>query len=232
MKLLVLAGGFGTRLRSVVSELPKALAPVNQTPFLYYQIKNWKKQGLRDFVFLLYFQADMIISFLESEKSGILKNCSVKCIIEPKPLGTGGAIKYCINELSIKEKFLVTNADTWLDSGIREIIKNDSPSLLVIHVEDAQRYGRVTIKKKYITSFEEKTTETSKGLINAGLALLSPELFDLKEKSFFSLEDSIFPHLAKNGLLKGLIVNTTFIDIGIPEDYYKFISMIKKEKIK
>mgnify|MGYP006179553189 CR=1 FL=1 len=232
MKLLILAGGFGTRLRSVVKKLPKALAPINKVPFLYYQIKNWKKQGITDFVFLLHFEAEMIISFLESEKSGILKNCSVKCIIEPKPLGTGGAIKYCINKLSIKENFLVANADTWLGSGIREIIKNDSLSLLVIHVKDAQRYGRVKIKKNHIVSFEEKTPKQSKGLINAGLALLSPELFDLNENDSFSLEKSIFPHLVKNGLLRGLIVDTTFIDIGIPDDYYKFISMIKKEKIK
>jgi NDP-sugar pyrophosphorylase family protein len=227
LKLLVLAGGFGTRLKSVVKELPKALAPINDIPFLYYQIKNWKKQGVRDFVFLLYFQADMIISFLESEKSGILKNCSLKCIIEPKPLGTGGAIKYCINELSIKENFLVANADTWLGSGVKQLIKKNSPSLLIVEVEDSQRYGSVILRNNKIMSFKEKTNFKSKGLINAGLAILNPNFFNLSS-DVFSLENQIFPSLVKKNLLVGLELKTTFIDIGVPDDYYRFIKMFKK----
>ncbi len=227
MKLLVLAGGFGTRLKSVVKKLPKALAPINNVPFLYYQIKNWKKQGITDFVFLLHFEAEMIISFLESEKSGILKNCSVKFILEPKPLGTGGAIKYCINELSIEENFLVANADTWLGSGIKRLIKNPPPSLLIVEVEDSQRYGSVILRNNKIISFKEKTNFKSKGLINAGLAILNPNFFNLSS-DVFSLENEIFPDLVKKNLLVGLELKTTFIDIGLPDDYHKFIKMFKK----
>ena len=227
MKLLVLAGGFGTRLKSVVKKLPKALAPINNVPFLYYQIKNWKKQGITDFVFLLHFEAEMIISFLESEKSGILKNCSVKCITEPKPLGTGGAIKYCINELSIKENFLVANADTWLGSGVKQLIKKNSPSLLIVEVEDSQRYGSVILRNNKIMSFKEKTNFKSKGFINAGLAILNPNFFNLSS-DVFSLENEIFPDLVKKNLLVGLELKTTFIDIGVPDDYYQFIKMFKK----
>ena len=89
--MFVLAGGFGTRLQSVV-EVPKALAPVGDVPFLRLQIEHWIAQGLNSFVFLLHYQADLIINFLEIEKTSLLKDCEVQWLVEPKPMGTGGAI--------------------------------------------------------------------------------------------------------------------------------------------
>src|ERR1017187_6530825 len=113
MKLLVLAGGFGTRLKSVVSEVPKALAPVGDVPFLHLQFEHWKNQGVTSFVFLLHHRADHIIDFINGEQYGLLKNCAVQWIIEPTPMDTGGAIAYAIQQLNIRGNFLVTNADTW-----------------------------------------------------------------------------------------------------------------------
>ena len=225
MKLLILAGGYGTRLRSVVNKLPKALAPINDVPFLFYQIKNWKKQGIIDFVFLLHFEAKLIIDFLDSHRFGILKNCNVNYIIEPDALGTGGAIQYCINQLSLKDDFLVTNADTWLGSGLKKLINKNSPALLIVEVEDSQRYGTVHLVNDKVVKFEEKTNKKSKGLINAGLSLLKPEYFDLDLTYPYSLEKVIYPNLVKANILQGVIVTTNFIDIGIPEDYFKFIKM-------
>ena len=86
MKMLVLAGGFGKRLQSVVAEVPKALAPVGQVPFLYLHIEHWTAQGLRSFVFLLHHQADSIISFLEAEKNGLLSGCQVTWLVESTPM--------------------------------------------------------------------------------------------------------------------------------------------------
>jgi D-glycero-alpha-D-manno-heptose 1-phosphate guanylyltransferase len=231
LKLLILAGGYGTRLRSVVNKLPKALAPINKVPFLYYQIKNWKKQGITDFVFLLHFEAKLIIDFLDRERFGILKNCEVTYIIEPKALGTGGAIHYCINQLSLKDDFLVTNADTWLGSGLKKLINKNSPALLIVEVEDSQRYGTVHLVNDKVVKFEEKTNKKSQGLINAGLSLLKPEYFDSGLTYPYSLEKVIYPNLVKANILQGVIITTNFIDIGIPEDYFKFIKMFKSDEI-
>ena len=231
MKLLVLAGGYGTRLRSVVNKLPKALAPINGIPFLYYQIKNWKKQGIKDFVFLLHFEADMIIDFLDSQKNTLLNNCKVTYIIEPYALGTGGAIHYCINQISLNDDFLVTNADTWLGSGLKKIIKKKSPAILIVEVEDSQRYGTVHLVEDKVVRFEEKSNKKSKGLINAGLSLLNPKLFDSVQKYPFSLETEIYPNLVEANIFEGVVVTTEFIDIGVPEDYFKFIKLFKSDEI-
>jgi NDP-sugar pyrophosphorylase family protein len=86
--LLVFAGGFGTRLRSAVSDVPKPMAPVGDCPFLHYQIKNWIRQGVKSFIFLLHYEADTIIDYLTSERQGLFKSCDLEWLVEPEPLGT------------------------------------------------------------------------------------------------------------------------------------------------
>lgn len=227
--LLVLSGGFGTRLKSVVSEVPKPLAPVNDHPFLYYQVENWTSQGLRKFIFLLHNQSELIIDFLDSEKEGILKDCEVSWIVEPEPLGTGGSVAHCVKQLNISGSFLLTNADTWLGSGIAEISQSDAPAMAVIHVDNSGRYGSVQMAGEYITSFHEKSNTTTSGWINAGLCLLEAESFEIGEQKVYSLEQTIFPELAHNGKLKAIKLSTDFIDIGIPEDYFRFIELINSQ---
>ena len=100
--ILVLAGGFGTRLKSVVSDVPKPLAPVCGKPFLIYLIENLASQGAKDFVLLLHYEADLIISlvseFLEHNNAyGI----TITSIVEDKPLGTGGSIMNAVDTLNI-----------------------------------------------------------------------------------------------------------------------------------
>jgi len=146
MKLLVLAGGFGTRLQSALAGVPKALAPVGTVPFLRVQIESWIGQGIKSFVFLLHHQADLIIDFLEKERAdpqGLLQACEVSWVIEPSPMGTGGALAYAVGQLGISGEFLVTNADTWLGTGMREVALVGSPTMAVVRVEDAGRYGSV-----------------------------------------------------------------------------------------
>ena len=89
--LFVLAGGFGARLQSVLDGAPKALAPVNEKPFLSLQIENSLSQEVNSFVFLLHHHADLIIDFLKSGENKLLKDCKVKYVVEPNPMGTGGA---------------------------------------------------------------------------------------------------------------------------------------------
>ena len=232
MKLLVLAGGFGTRLQAAIPGLPKALALVGGVPFLYLQIQNWIEQGVKSFVFLLHHQADLSIDFLKKEQSGLLRNCEVAWVVEPCPMGTGGALAYAVGELAITGSFLATNADTWLGSGIREVSRGQAPSMAVVQVEDAGRYGSVQCDALgNVSAFREKQAGTGPGLINAGLSHLHAGLFENWDRQPFSLETVSFPAWAEEGCLKAVPLQSSFIDIGIPDDYFRFCRWVESGKI-
>jgi NDP-sugar pyrophosphorylase family protein len=227
MKMLVLAGGFGTRLQSVVADAPKALAPVGSVPFLYIQMEHWIAQGLRSFVFLLHHQADLIIKFLEIEKNGLLKDCKVQWLIEPTPMDTGGAVAYAVKQLNLSGDFLLTNADTWLGAGVQDISRSAAPSMAVLSLRDASRYGQVQFNDQFnVTVFSEKSSSQRPGWINAGLCHLNADLFKNWDGQPFSLERISFPELAGRGALKAVPLQTDFIDIGIPDDYFCFCHWI------
>jgi len=231
VKILVLAGGFGTRLQSVVTQVPKALAPVGQVPFLYLQIEHWIAQGLRSFVFLLHHQADLIIKFLEAEKNGLLTGCQVSWLVEPAPMDTGGSVAYAVQQLHLKGDFLITNADTWIGTGVQEVARSAAPSMAVISLRDTSRYGKVQFNDEfYVTSFSEKNSSQGLGWINAGLCHLNAGFFNNWDGQPFSLERISFPTLAGRGVLKAVPIQTDFIDIGIPQDYLSFCGWIESEK--
>jgi NDP-sugar pyrophosphorylase family protein len=229
MKLLVLAGGFGTRLQSVVTEVPKALAPVGEVPFLRLQIDNWRTQGINSFVFLLHHQADLVISFLQKEKKiGVLRGCEVCWLVESIPMDTGGAIANAVEQLQLKGRFLVTNADTWLGTGIADVIQKEGPAMAVVERSDAGRYGCVQFdQRNCVTAFQEKNSKQDSGWINAGLCQLNAELFQNWDHLPFSLERLTFPILVACAKLKVVTLQTEFIDIGIPDDYFRFCRWIK-----
>ena len=223
MKLLVLAGGVGSRLRSAVADRPKALAPAAGKPFLALQMMQWRQQGVRDFVFLLHHQADQIIAFLEKAKREMTDACAVNWLIEPTPLDTGGAVAHAVRELNLDANFLVTNADTWLGTGVREVAKSNAPALGVVRRHDTGRYGQVRFNDRgQVTAFAEKSAEGGGGWINAGLCQLSPELFADWDGKPLSIERAMYPNWVAEGTLRAVPLVTEFIDIGIPEDYYRF----------
>ena len=231
MRMLVLAGGFGTRLQSVIAQVPKALAPVHGVPFLYLQIENWISQGLRSFVFLLHHQADQIISFLNEEANRLLRGCEVVWLIEPIPMGTGGAVAYAVSELGISGNFLLTNADTWLGMGLKELSVSSAPSLAVVRSSDTHRYGQVQLdSNSCVVAFTEKEGATQAGWINAGLCNLNVDLFRNWNGQPFSLEKVSLPQFVRQGLLKAVILQTDFIDIGVPDDYLRFCHWIKSNR--
>jgi D-glycero-alpha-D-manno-heptose 1-phosphate guanylyltransferase len=233
MKLLVLAGGFGRRLQTVVSAVPKALAPVGSVPFLHLQIEHWKNQGIKSFVFLLHYQSDLIISFLQSEHLvGKLIDCEVQWLVEPTPLDTGGAVAFAVEQMGIKGNFLVTNADTWLSSGISKVTQGKAPSLAVVKLSDATRYGQVQFDGQHrVTVFKEKNKKgQGPGWINAGLCLLNDEAFKDWDHLPFSLERVTFPAMVARRELQAVPLQTEFIDIGVPDDYYRFCSWIASDR--
>lgn len=232
MKLCVLAGGFGTRLQSVVSDVPKALAPICGIPFLRLQIEQWIDQGITSFIFLLHYNAALIVDFLDKEKHGLLAGCEVTWLIEPAPLGTGGAIAYAVKKLQITGNILVTNADTWLEAGIAKSIGATSPALAVVYVGNVGRYGSVKFNdQKLIVSFDEKDGKAESGWISAGLSVLDAVSFADWDGRPFSLESKCYPLWASQGLMTAIEVNGNFIDIGIPEDYFRFCNWVRSGKV-
>lgn len=228
MKLMVLAGGFGSRLKSTVADVPKALAPIGNVPFLQLQIEHWLNQGIRDFTFLLHHQSEQIIKFLQTEQhNGLLKNTQIDWVVEPAPMDTGGAVAHAVKELDLRGDFLMTNADTWLGHGMREMMKSAAPGMAVVNLPNVSRYGQVHFdRQNAVTAFAEKNPNVAAGWINAGLCHLSVDLFKDWDGQPFSLERDLFAHLVKKQSLKAVALRTDFIDIGVPEDYHRFCDWV------
>jgi D-glycero-alpha-D-manno-heptose 1-phosphate guanylyltransferase len=229
--LLVLAGGFGTRLRSAVSDVPKPLAPVGDRPYLAYLLDSWYNQGVRSFIFLLHHQAELISAFLAaSQSAGQWPDCEICVLVEPQPMETGGAIAYAVRELKLDGDFLVANADTWLGGGIEQISAELAPVIAVVGVPNSGRYGQVRVESNKITAFEEKQSSSGPALINAGLYHLSAAMFQDWDGQPFSLERGLFPKWVSFNRLTAVELDTDFIDIGVPEDYYRFCRWIASNK--
>ena len=222
--LLVLAGGFGTRLSGILSGKPKALAPVAGTPFLVRQISNWIAQGVDSFIFLLHHESSQIIDVIDGLKVTSLKNCDVKYIVEPIALGTGGAVSNAVIQLNLVGELLVTNADTWLQGGINALIKSGADSILAVKQKDRRRFGGLLSDDNgFIISFSEKiSTSNQEGWINAGTYILGAEHFFDWSGDKESIEMDLFPRLVREKKLKSVPVDSEFADIGVPDDYRRF----------
>jgi NDP-sugar pyrophosphorylase family protein len=228
--LLLLAGGFGTRLTSVVSDVPKPLAPVNGRPFLYHQINSFKGQGINHFIFLIHHLAGKMRNFIALEhESGILKDCTVDIVEELVPLGTGGSIKNAVKQLGLKGTFLVSNADTYLTAGVKEVHSTTAPAIAALMVDDVSRYGKLELLDNLVHSFVEKGNTSGRGLINSGLYHLHPSVFDNIAEEAFGIEQKLFPLLVQSKQLRAVTIDSEFIDIGLPEDYFKFQNRLKNE---
>ena len=229
--MIVLAGGFGTRLKSVLNDVPKPLAPVIGKPFIIFLLEHWIDKGVNKFIFLLHYKSDLISKTILDFLSHCGKNITIEFIEESEPLGTGGSILNAIDELKINHSFLVVNADTWLGDGFNQISNMKPNTIAAVKVTNAQRYGSINIKNSLIKDFREKSKSVENGYISAGLYHLNPDIFkDVSLDTNFSLEDKIFPLLADKGKLRALKLKTSFIDIGIPEDYIKFCNWIEHNK--
>jgi D-glycero-alpha-D-manno-heptose 1-phosphate guanylyltransferase len=224
MQAIILAGGLGTRLRSVINNQPKVLAPVAGKPFLYWLITYLQKQGVTKFIFSLGYLHEQVETFLKEQFPTI----TYQTVVENEPLGTGGAIKLCVSFCE-DEDILLVNGDTFFELDIPAfynnfISKSSDCSIALTPMQQFDRYGSVTITpENIITEFNEKKYLES-GLINTGLVLFKKSVFELKTSSIgdkFSFEkDFIVPNIS-NLKVTGYVANGYFIDIGIPEDYQK-----------
>ncbi|MEE2875571.1 MAG: sugar phosphate nucleotidyltransferase [Chloroflexota bacterium] len=222
--LLVLAGGFGTRLQGVLGGKPKALAPVRGRPFLAFLLDDWVASGVKRFVFILHYKADQIEEFVCHYFSSS-KNSDVTfvCLIEPAPMGTGGAIRFATTQVCFPDEILVVNADTWLPGGVRLLLRAQANCIASVSVDNAARFGGLDIEGDLVVGFREKDATASRCLINGGAYRLRRDLFTGSALPLnFSIETEILARLASERILNVIEASEGFIDIGVPEDYEKF----------
>jgi D-glycero-alpha-D-manno-heptose 1-phosphate guanylyltransferase len=222
-EIIILAGGLGTRLRSVVSDLPKCMAPVNGKPFLSYVIDYFKTQGVKKFIFSLGYKHEMIIDYL-SQFTTHDSPLTFQYSIEEEPLGTGGAIKKACGYVTGKN-VLVANGDTLFKIDTIIItsfhsLNTADCTLALKPMKNFSRYGAIELNNdSSIKNFSEKKYY-EEGLINGGVYALNTAKFldePLPEK--FSFETGYLEALFNQRRIYGVIQDEYFIDIGIPEDY-------------
>ena len=226
--VIILAGGLGTRLSSYLEGKPKPLADINGKPFLEYILLNLIENGYTNFVFSLNYKSELIIDFINSNNESLFKNCIVEYFVEPEQLGTGGAIAYIISKKNDLEDFFVLNADTWIEKDLDKLEPEKVNTIALVEVENTSRFGSVEIdENNVILNFNEKQVSYGPGLINAGFYKLNKSLFKNWNQEPYSLESDLFPKLVQNKQLKGLVLQSNFIDIGIPKDYLLFCEINK-----
>lgn len=232
MECIILAGGMGTRLQSVVSDVPKCMAPVAGHPFLYYLITSLIEAGFNHIIFALGYKHEIIEEWIQTNAFPI----DISTVIEETPLGTGGAVKLALSKARTNEVF-VLNGDTFFNVRYSEMLNLHKPTQSAVTValkrmEKFDRYGVVDIEQptSRILRFNEKQYCES-GLINGGVYLINRhELDNFPMK--FSLEKDFFETAVRTSTLSGYISEGYFIDIGIPEDYECAQTDFKDEKYK
>ena len=220
MECVVLAGGMGTRLRSVVAGLPKCLAPVAGRPFLDYLADDLRQAGFGHIILSLGYRHEDVEAWAAARPDRHL----FSCVVEKEPLGTGGGVRLAL-EQAREEQVFVLNGDTYFGVDFRSLQSfhqrsGATATLALKPMRDFDRYGEVVCDPDgRITAFREKRPCTA-GLINGGVYLLRRDALQAMPGKF-SLEKDFFEPLAAQGVLAGFRSEGYFIDIGIPADYVR-----------
>jgi D-glycero-alpha-D-manno-heptose 1-phosphate guanylyltransferase len=219
MEAIVLAGGLGTRLRTVVADLPKPMAPINGRPFLELLLDYWIGQGVRRIVLSVGYLHDKIESALGSKYAG----CPISYAVETKPLGTGGGLLLAAAQLREAGPFLALNGDTMFAvplAHLREFHRDHGAdmTLALFATSNTTRYtGVATDSEGRVTAMR------GAGQANGGVYLVERRLLDdfqRTESAKLSLEDDLMPRAITAGRrVYGQLFNGNFLDIGVPEDF-------------
>ena len=217
---IILAGGLGTRLREIVPDLPKPMAPIAGKPFLEILLDSLSRKGFDHVILSLGFMAETISSHFGDTYADM----PLSYIIEDSPLGTGGATRIAIDKCS-QDHVFIFNGDTYLDLEIDAIEQhwqqNKNPIIVARQVSDTARYGRLLTNNGQATKFAEKGI-TGPGLINAGCYVFhSNQLNAFPLQKNFSLETGFLIYAVSEMLVDVFVTKGQFIDIGVPDDYQR-----------
>jgi len=221
----ILIGGKGTRLGDAVRSVPKPLLEVCGRPFVEHVMLNLRRFGFDSFILLAGYQSAIVQErYGANSDFAELLGADIHVVVEPSPMGTGGALKYAGRFLH--DEFLLLNGDSIFDFNYLDLCncqRDDEPRdwlgrVALLPVDDASRYGLVELDGATIAAFREKPEAPEPGLINSGAYWLRADILNFIHDVPCSLENDIFPGLAASGRLIGRTYRGFFIDIGVPED--------------
>jgi D-glycero-alpha-D-manno-heptose 1-phosphate guanylyltransferase len=227
---VILAGGLGTRLQSVVSDVPKPMANVLGRPFLEYLMDYWIDQGVSKFIVSVGYKKELIIEHFAKSYRGI----TVTYVEEIHPLGTGGGMLMASQNL--KRPFLLLNGDSFFKVELHKLIefheyKESDWTLSLFRANESNRYGGVEIDQNcQIQSFQSAKSDVH-ALVNGGVYFINPKV--MRNSNFivgnkYSLETDIVPKLIdEKRKFFGMEIDAQFIDIGIPKDYFQAQSLLE-----
>lgn len=232
--VVVLAGGIGSRLKEVISDVPKPLAPIRGRPFLEYLLSYWIKNNAQHFVLSVGHKYQQIMSHFGTSFNGI----PITYVIEHEPMGTGGALLKVLNETRLEDEFFLVNGDTLFLIDQQHIINFHTKSsaelsMSLRQVKDAGRYHRMCLNETgRIIAIEQPNEKKESGQINGGVYIVNSGLFN--EWSYdgskcISLENDIFPSIINTHSIYGFPDDGDFIDIGIPDDFHKAQNYLSDE---
>jgi len=228
---VILAGGLGTRLRSVVPDLPKPMAMISGRPFLEYLMDYWISQGVKMFILSVGYKREIIIEHF----GDLYQEIPVKYVEEVEPLGTGGAVLLASQHLT--DPFLLLNGDTFFKAPLSKLVQfheqaSSNWTFSLFRAEESDRYGSFEIEANGEIHALKSAKSSSGELSHGGVCYVSPDV--LSQSGFmlgikYSLEDEVIPKLiADKRKFFGVEFNAQFLDIGIPKDYLIAQSIIKK----
>jgi D-glycero-alpha-D-manno-heptose 1-phosphate guanylyltransferase len=222
MQALILAGGLGTRLRSVIgADLPKPMATFAGRPFLSWLVLQLRREGIRDLWLLTGHGASVVQTYFGT---GDAHGVRLRYSVDPSPLGTGGALRHVLPKLE-GDRFLVTNGDSFLSAPLRPLLDahaggTAAATLALVAHPDAGRFGSVDLGPDgAIRAFREKDPAGGPGIISAGIYVVERHVLDaIPAGRPVSLEREVWPALTA-GRLRGVVLDGAFTDMGIPEAF-------------
>ncbi len=225
MEAIILAGGLGTRLRAVIPDLPKPMAPIQGRPFLEYQMDYWIAQGVSRFILSVGYKKETIRAHFGDRYGG----ADVVYAEEDRQLGTGGALIHAARCLESATDFLLLNGDTYYEVSLANLQRAhaaaDADMTLALRELDVNdRYSGVRLDARgRVIEFQRRDEPVRERLVNGGVYLINPRVLRylaLPQDRALSLEDEILPGLLKDGrCIAGHVVAGEFLDIGLPDDY-------------
>ena len=210
---IILAGGFGTRLKEVAPNTPKPMTIINGRPFLEYQMEYWINQGITRFILSVGYLKDLIINHFGDSFNG----ASIEYVVESKPLGTGGGMLLAAK--NITETFIVLNGDTYIEVDLNSLYKfhdklKSDWTFALFRTSDFNRYLAMDISSRgKILSFNSNTTKKS-GLVNGGVYLIEPSALNLLNFN------SVYESSLENQLLPNLVSSNTHASVVLLSDIF------------